>query len=101
MPDQSPPGWVYEVLQNIRDEMTGQHQRMRTDMNAGFDKMELKIDRAGRDLSEKYEAMKLDVERIKTTREVESQYTGRVAAVVAFLVTVLIEGVRMVWHGKP
>ena len=66
---QGPPGWVLDVMQSIREEMTGQHTRMGERLEEGFRTINEKFDTAARESA----VRDLRTEARLTTLETESR----------------------------
>lgn len=84
--------WLFEAINDMRKESQEQHQRLRADVNAGFDKLwdELKGLRKDQIATDK------DVTVIKTERGVEAKYEAAKAGWVAFLASALL-GLALKW----
>ena len=73
---------VYELLQELRQDVREQHQRLRTDMNAGFDRLttdERERQKAVADYRERLTAIETTLAERKTVTQ------GRMSVVVALV----------------
>ena len=88
-PPVGPPAWVWEALKNIEDKMTGQHQRMREDMNEGFDKLGDRIERNFDKHAAMLAAHASRLDRMEAIQEAEAKVAGVIAAIISLVIGAL------------
>lgn len=90
--------WLFETLNSMRQDTTEQHQRLRSDMNAGFDKLreELRTDRAAAGGVEKRLTM-LEFQRDENAKDSVRRQWG-----ISLAVTILVTVINWLfgWYGK-
>ena len=91
--------WLYEELTAWRRETTEQHQRLRTDMNMGFDRIRAELIVRQDQLIQDHGDRLLVIE---TQRTVEAQQTIRrstwAGMLAAAVLTALMKLVELIWH---
>jgi ABC-type uncharacterized transport system ATPase subunit len=90
--------FMLEHLQGLREEMSAQHQRLRSDVNAGFQGATHEVQQLRTDMT----TVKLDVNTLRTVREIEQQYSTRRATwaglLAGFIFSVLMKLGDWLWH---
>ena len=97
--DRDPPArWLYDELAAMRRETTEQHQRLRADMTAGFDRIRAELV-VRQDLIQDHGDRLLIIE---TQRAAEAQQTIRrgtwAGMLAAAALTALMKIVELIWH---
>lgn len=95
-----PNAWLFEALDGLRREMTDQHQRLRTDVNAGFADQRVEVQALRADLTK----MAIHLNTLQTQKEMEERQAmkrGAWAGVLAgFLISVVMKLFDFLWNPK-
>lgn len=95
-----PSAWLFETLDSLRREMTEQHQRLRTDVTAGFEQNRDEL----RGVRDNMTKLALDVNTIKVQRDADEKQSvkrGAWAGILAgFLFSVLMKLADYLWNPK-
>lgn len=81
-----PPSWVISLVSDLREEMTGQHARLRTDMSEGFDKVADRIDRKFDEFTKIQAELRSRVDRMEARQEAERNFVFVIATVISLLI---------------
>jgi hypothetical protein len=90
--------WLWDTMTSMREEMTAQHGRLRSDISAGADRLRQEI----REVSDKVDTLSKAVVRIEAQRELEEKQSVRRGAWAGILaaagLTALLEGFKAWFH---
>ena len=93
-----PPSWVIALVSDLREEMTGQHSRLRTDMSEGFDKIADRIDRKFDEFAREQAGLRSRLDRIEAKQEAERGVVVMVTTAISLLIGAL--GLWLGWNHK-
>lgn len=95
-----PNAWLFETLDSLRREMSDQHQRLRSDVTAGFSQNRDEIRGVRNDVTQ----LALDVTTLKVQRDSEEKQSmkrGAWAGILAgFLFSLLMKLADFLWNPK-
>lgn len=95
-------GWLPERLEQYRRETAEAHGRLRSDFNAGFDRLRDEMQRGNAVLAEKFDENRDDVLTIKVEWRMEAKTVAQrstwIALVVSGCIAVLIRLIEFLIH---
>lgn len=86
-PESNVPNWLFERLDQERRETAAAHSRLRSDFNAGFDRIRDDMMKANGVLASKFEEVSEDVLTIKVERRMEAKTVAQRSTWIALLVS--------------
>ncbi len=101
-PESAIPGWILDRLEQDRRATADAHSRLRSDFNAGFDRLRDEMQKGNAALSDEFREVSDDVLTIKVERRMEAKTIAQRSTWIALLVSgciaVLIRLVEFLIH---
>lgn len=86
-PEPTIPSWLWDRLEQDRRTTNEAHSRLRSDFNAGFDRLREEMTKGNTHLSEKFGRTSDDVLTIKIQREMEAKAVAQRSTWIALVVS--------------
>jgi hypothetical protein len=93
-----PPGWLFDKLDQLSEQMTSQHSRLREDMHVGFDKLREEMRVQNGRVTETVHRVTVLETRSEDDRAAASRRGTWAGIVAAAGLTGLLEGIRALWR---
>ncbi len=92
--------WLFHALNDLKDQMIGQHQRIRSDMNAGFGERQVALEvHRTKDKVDSVEERVLVIETSRRFEEAQAVKRSAWAGILAAAgLTGLMQVIKAVWH---